>query len=374
MRILRVASSLHPEVTGGVGLHVHQMSSRQADNGHDVTVLTSDNGDRSLPVREHRNGYTIIRHREVARPVDNSIAPGLLNTLRKLANRHDIIHAHSHLYFSTNLSAIFTKISSIPLAITNHGLFSQTAPQWLQKIYIPTVARTTLNTADRIFCYTDIAKRTLRERNVSSPISVISNGINCQMFSPDERIAEKRQILFVGRLKEGKGPKYLIDAFASISSEFSDLSLKMVGDGPLRDELQSQCKRQNIDDHVTFTGELSYEEMPRVYNESLLLASPTLTEAAVPRVVMEAWACETPAVMSNIPEVSEDHVKGAGLLVPLQDEEELAEKISYLVDNEEERERMGTEGRNRVVESYSWQDTVDRTSKALETTIRNHTA
>lgn len=372
MKILRVASSLHPEVTGGVGLHVHQMSARQADNGHEVTVLTSDNGDRSLPARENRSGYTVIRHQEMARPVDNSIAPSLVNTLRKLADKHDIIHAHSHLYFSTNMAAIFAKMSDTPLAITNHGLFSQTAPEWLQKVYIPTIARPTLNAADRVFCYTDIAKRTLRERSITSPISVISNGINCQMFTPDESITEKNQILFVGRLKEGKGPKYLIEAFASISSEFPDLSLKMVGDGPLREDLQKQCHVRDIDDRVTFVGELSYEEMPDVYNESLMLVSPTLTEAAVPRVVMEAWACETPAVISNIPEISEQHVDGAGLLVPMKDERELADKMAYLMGDEDARRAMGEEGRDRVLDSYSWQDTVDQTSSALQTTIDNY--
>lgn len=372
MKILRVASSLHPEVTGGVGLHVHQMSSRQSENGHDVTVLTSDNGNRSLPDRENRSGYTVIRHREIARPVDNSIAPGLINTLRKLADEHDIIHAHSHLYFLTNMSAIFAKVANIPLAITNHGLFSQTAPQWLQKVYLPTIARTTLNTADRVFCYTDIAKRALRERKISSPISVISNGINCQMFAPNSEIAEENQLLFVGRLKEGKGPRYLIDAFASISSEHPDLSLKMVGDGPLREDLQKQCRQRNIEERVIFTGELTYDEMPNVYNESMILVSPTLTEAAVPRVVMEAWACETPAIMSNIPEISEDHVNGAGMLVPMKDANKLADKISYLVSNEDDRRKMGEEGRARVEESYSWQKTVDKTSAALQATIDNY--
>lgn len=372
MKILRVASSLHPEVTGGVGLHVHQMSARQAENGHDVTVLTSDNGDRSLPERETRSGYSVIHHREVARPVDNSIAPGLITTLHKLADNYDIIHAHSHLYFSTNMSAVFAKISDTPFAITNHGLFSQTAPQWLQKVYIPTIARTTLNTADRVFCYTDIAKRTLRERSVSSPISVISNGINCQMFMPARDTSEKNQILFVGRLKEGKGPEYLIDAFASIRSEFPDLSLKMVGDGPLREDLQKQCRLRDVEDRVTFTGELSYEEMPNVYNESMVLVSPTLTEAAVPRVVMEAWACETPAIMSNIPEVSEEHIDGAGLLAPMRDASELADKMAYLISDEEARRRMGEKGRERVENSYSWQETVDETTRALQATVDNY--
>ncbi|WIV68833.1 glycosyltransferase family 4 protein [Natrialbaceae archaeon AArc-T1-2] len=366
MKILRVASSLHPEKPGGVGLHVHQMSSMQAGMGHDVTILTSDNGDRSLPKYEERDGYSIIRHRQIVRPAGNSIIPGILNSLRKLIPKYDVVHAHSHLYFSSNMAALFGKFTDIPLAVTNHGLFSQTAPELLQKVFIPTVARPTLNTADRVFCYTDLAKQELRDRGVSAPVSVISNGIDCEMFKPDPEIEEKDQILFVGRLEQGKGPSYLIEAFNSVADNHPDLNLKIVGYGSLKADLIEQCKEHGIFDRVTFTGELSYSEMPQVYNESKILASPTLTEAAVPRVAMEAWACETPVVMSNIPEVSEEHVGDAASLVPLRDADALAQSIEKLIMDEELREQMGEKGRQRVLSNHSWQKTVERTTAQLK--------
>ncbi len=367
MQILRVASSLHPEKPGGVGLHVHQMSSMQASLGHDVTVVTSDNGDRSLPRREERDGYSIIRHREVARPCGNSIIPGIANSLRKLSSRHNVIHVHSHLYFSSNIAAAFGKVTNLPIAITNHGLFSQTAPELLQKIFIPTVARPTLNFADRVFCYTELAKNELRKRGVSSPVSVIPNGINCDMFYPDSTVETNNQILFVGRLEQGKGPSYLIDAFNTVVDSHPDYELKIVGYGSLEDKLVQQCKDYGIYDSVTFTGELSYEEMPRVYNESTLLASPTLTEAAVPRVTMESWACETPVVMSNIPEVSKEHVDGAASLVPLRDADALADSIEEQIQDETMREEMGSNGRQRVLENHSWRNTVKQTTSTLQT-------
>ncbi len=367
MRILRVASSLHPEKAGGVGLHVEQMSRMQASMGHDVTVLTSDNGNRSLEKRERRNGYKIIRHREIARPMGNSIIPGVVSSLRKLAPHHDVIHAHSHLYFSSNIAAAFSKVNGTPTAITNHGLFSQTAPELVQKIFIPTIARPTLNSAEHIFCYTELAKQELRDRGVSSPVDIIPNGINCEMFKPEPEIETQDQILFVGRLEQGKGPSYLIDAFNSIVDAHPQYSLKMVGYGSLKDELKKQCEDYGILEDVTFTGELSYEEMPRVYNESSILASPTFTEAAVPRVVMEAWACKTPVVMSNIQEVSTEHVGDAASLVPLRDSDALAESIEELIQDNERRVEAGKKGRQRVLENHSWQNTVERTTAALET-------
>ena len=123
---------------------------------HDVTVLTSDNGDRSLPEHEERGGYSIVRHRQLCRPVGNRIIPVIANSLRKRGSESDVIHAHSHLYFSSNITALLNKLTETLLTVTNHGLFSQTAPDLVQKAFIPLIARPTLNSADRIFCYTDL--------------------------------------------------------------------------------------------------------------------------------------------------------------------------------------------------------------------------
>ena len=366
MEILRVASSLHPEKPGGVGLHVHQMSSMQADMGHDVTVLTSDNGDRSLPEYEERNGYSIVRHRQLCRPAGNSIIPGIINSLRKRGSEFDVIHAHSHLYFSSNITALLNKLMDTPLAVTNHGLFSQTAPELVQKAFIPLIARPTLNSADRIFCYTDIAKQELRTRGISTSVSVISNGIDCGKFEPNPNIERKNQILFVGRLEYGKGPTYLVDAFDSIVENYPNYTLKIVGYGSLETKLKDMCEKRGISDKVVFAGEVEYSEMPRIYNESEILASPTLTEAAVPRVVMEAWACETPVVMSNIPEITDEHVGDAASLVPLEDADALAKDIESLIEDEELCETMAKNGRDRVKNELSWRKTVEETTEELK--------
>ena len=103
---------------------------------------------------------------------------------------------------------------------------------------------------------------------------------------------KKNQILFVGRLEYEKGPTYLVDAFDSIVKSYPNYTLKIVGYGSFEAELKDLCEKRGISDKVVFAGEIEYSEMPRIYNESEILASPTLTEAAVPRVVMEAWACE----------------------------------------------------------------------------------
>jgi len=120
-----------------------------------------------------------------------------------------VIHAHSHLYFATNLAALKRRVGDIPLAITNDGLFSQNAPEWVFDLYLRTVGRWTFNQADQIFCYTDEDKRRVRELGVRSPITVVSNGIDTERFTPEGSTSELIEsdgpvVLFVGRLVEGK--------------------------------------------------------------------------------------------------------------------------------------------------------------------------
>ncbi|MCL0048583.1 glycosyltransferase, partial [Dehalococcoidia bacterium] len=214
IRILRVTSDLYPAVVGGIGVHAHEMSKEQVKLGHDVTVYTS--GADGRPMREFKDGYKIIRFKSIMKLMGNTFMPGLLFKLMRAKNDFDIIHAHSHLYFSTNLCALVKKLGSPPLVITNHGLFSQTAPLPIQKIYIPTIARWTLRSADRVICYTTEEKTKLEEIGIDSAnIMVIHNGIDTKVFTPPEKRQGKtsNQILWIGRFVSGKGVDCLISAF-----------------------------------------------------------------------------------------------------------------------------------------------------------------
>jgi len=274
----------------------------------------------------------------------------------------DIVHSHSHFYFSTNLASLISKITDTNLVITNHGFFSQTAPSSIENVYNNTIGKLTLNSAVRVFCYTPRAKNILREHNITSPIEIISNGVNCKVFTSKDEKDKNRQILFVGRLKNGKRPDALIRGFGKIADEYPNYQLKIVGDGPMFSDLKALCDEQNIQDKVTFTGELPYDEMPDVYRQSDLLVLPTETEAAIPRVVMEAWACETPAIMPNIQEIDSETFKKGGLLCD-GSPDEIYDAVCQLIEDDQLCSTLGSAGRGIVQEKYSWEDTVKKTTE-----------
>ncbi len=361
LKILRVTNSLYPEVMGGVGLHTHHMSRIQAELGHEVKVLTSDNGDSSLKRFETRKGYEIERHKELLSPLDNSIPPGIAKSIYRYQEEYDVVHIHSHLYFSSNIAAILNVVSDTPSVVTNHGLVSQTAPIWLQNIFNPTVGKMTFEEADKVLCYTNTDRERLRERGITSPISVISNGVNCNRFIPHYESSGKK-ILFVGRLKPGKGVIDLLKAFVEVQKKYPQWELEIIGDGPLLAELENYVVENGISEPVSFLGEVKNERIPDKYAESDIFVLPSLSEG-LPRTVLESMACGVPVIVSDLKQLREV-VDGAGMIANKNDPEDLSKCIDALISDPQLRKEYGKEGRNRVLSEYSWQDTVTETIEA----------
>lgn len=358
MRILRIAQNLYPEVVGGGSYHIHALSRDQAAMGHDVTVLTVST-DTSIPCYEVRDGYSIVRSSPTVNLVGNEISVGLA---RELWDRddYDVLHAHSHLYFSTNLAAIKSHFSEEPLAITNHGLYSQTAPRWLFELYLRTVGQLTFDSSDVVLCYTDEDRERLRSLGVRSQIEVVANGIDTERFTPegptDDRIPpDNPVILFVGRLVEGKRPEDAIKAVHRLSRRM-DVQLWIVGEGPLRPELEAIAD----DEVVEFLGRVPYDQMPEVYRSGDLLLLPSRAEG-MPRSVLEAFSSGIPAVTNDL-----DHIAGlvreAGRTVPTGDIEGYANAIEEVLTGASEE----MDPREVALERYQWQDTVRRTTAVLE--------
>lgn len=363
LSVLHISSDVYPEVPGGLGLHVHHLLRDQAERGHDVTLLTSDHGETDRPRRENRAGYTVVRHAELFELLGNSICPGIARSVFGSRDEFDVVHLHSHLFFSTNVSSVVQRFDDTKTVLTNHSLKSQTAPMWLQSLFLPTVGRLTFNSVDEIFCYTEADLRRLRKLGVTTDVSLIRQGIDCSLFKPLPVRNDETQILFVGRLTPGKRPHHVVDAFVNLKASFPHLRLKIRGDGPMKPELKQTIRERGVSDSVTFEGYVPYDEMARFYSESSLLVSPTVAEGGNPRVVLEAMACETPVVTTDLPQL-DPLIRENVHTVPPDSPSALEAKMGALIADEELRERSGRRGRECVEENFSWEQTVEKTLSA----------
>lgn len=178
-------------------------------------------------------------------------------------------------------------------------------------------------------------------------IGVLGNGVSV----PNTRSPLKSNaVLFVGRLVQKKGVKYLVEAMDNVSCE---AELWIVGDGCKRGTLERLV--EDLDTNVDFYGELNPDEVTEFYRQASVLTLPSIEGEGMPNVVLEAMAYGIPVITTDsggLPTVIEDGQNG--YLVPMRDSTALAEKIEQLMTDKNLRERIGKEGRNYVIKNHSW--------------------
>jgi glycosyltransferase involved in cell wall biosynthesis len=245
--------------------------------------------------------------------------------------------------------------------ITNHGLKSQTAPEWFQNIYTATCAKWTFGAADKIICYTETGKQELIDLGLDpQKIAVIHNGIDTDLFVPGKEDSQNnKQLLWIGRFNRGKGVDYLVDAFKLLNSKHPNIKLLLIGRGPDRERIKVKIQDLKLDKCIAFKDFVPNTEIVKLYQSSSVFVLPSLEEG-VPRTILEAMSCGIPIVCSNLPQLV-DIVKDGGFLVPTKDPEALADRVSKILSNKSLAKKMGQNGRENIIMNYSWSDTVEKT-------------
>ncbi len=193
----------------------------------------------------------------------------------------------------------------------------------------------------------------------SEKVVTIHHGINLDRYQPRQGARDPvPTILAVGQLKEKKGFRYLIDACRLLVDRGYRFRCKIVGDGPLRAELEEHIRGAALEDVVALLGSLDHGSVIEWYEASEIFTLPCVTgedgdRDGIPNVILEAMAMELPVATtrhSGIPEVIEDGWNG--LLVRPGDADDLAVALARLLDDPAERGLMGSRGRKTVAEKF----------------------
>jgi glycosyltransferase involved in cell wall biosynthesis len=159
-------------------------------------------------------------------------------------------------------------------------------------------------------------------------------------------------VLCVARLAPQKGLEVLLSAVKQLADRGTDISLVLVGEGPMRARLGHRAERLGITDRVVMKGAVGQDEMASYYAGADVFCLPSFAEG-VPVVLMEAMASGRPVVttrIAGVPELVDDGV--SGLLVAPGNAGQLAAALERLATSPEEREEMGRAGRQKVVEEF----------------------
>ncbi|MFC8427012.1 glycosyltransferase family 4 protein [Streptomyces sp. NPDC057253] len=194
---------------------------------------------------------------------------------------------------------------------------------------------------------------------------VITPGADLERFTPGPPASTRpRTIVYVGRMDRAsswKGVDVLLRAFAALT-DLPDARLRLVGGGDALPDHIALAEQLGITDRVEFTGELTGGGLVAAMQGAAVQVLPSLTEAEChPMAVIEAMACGTPVVGSDVGGIPHVMVPGVtGLLVPPGDTDALAATCRRLLQDGDLADRMGAAGRQRAVERYAWPALTDR--------------
>ncbi len=261
-------------------------------------------------------------------------------------------------------------IYRLPVIIWSHG------SDLLRVQRIPggrAVLRWTLSQADWLIA-NSMATQVQMERLGQNParIRVIHPPIEYERFHPNvdptpirvrHAIGGAPTILTVARLVEKKGIDMVLRALPSILHAVPEARYLIVGDGPLRLQLQALAGELGVASHVVFVGAVEHNsaDLPRYYYACDVYVMPSRSLPGHGEVesfgisYLEAGACGKPVVAGRgggVEEAVEDGV--TGLLVAPLDVDEIAEAIVKVLMDEELARRLGENGRKRAAKQPDW--------------------
>ncbi len=199
-------------------------------------------------------------------------------------------------------------------------------------------------------------------------MDLVPPGVDVDRFRPG-RAAHRPDIVFVGPLDDAyrwKGVDVLWDAFRRVHAERPDARLTLVGSGDRVNALRRKAEDEGLP--VRFPGRLDDASLRKTYRRAATVVLPSLTEAeSFGMVLAEANASGRPVVASDvggIPDFVRDGVNG--LLAPPGDAVGLAERLGRIMDDPDDADRMGRNGRAIVEAHHCWDDLAARTEAVLQ--------
>jgi glycosyltransferase involved in cell wall biosynthesis len=275
-------------------------------------------------------------------------------------------------YITFNVGCVLAaKLQKIPLFLeVNAPLALERSEQPDEKLFLKKIAfameRWDCSNAYKTIVVSTPLKGYLVSQGVDdSDIVVMPNGVNTEKFFPHKKnkqlahqlgIADNVTVIgFTGVLRHWHGLEMLINAFSQIVTTEHDTMLLIVGDGPIRKELDDQISILGLEDKVNITGRVLYADVPKYVNLFDIAVSPKATFYASPMKVIEYMALSKSVVVpdsGNFLDIITDDLEGALFVDGSCDS--LSQKLRALLTNRAMRTRYGFNAHKKVRHRLNW--------------------
>lgn len=356
MKVLQVGK-YYPPYRGGMESHLQDLC-QELKRHIDLEVLVSN--DQAEEQREELEGIAVTRLGRQWNILGNPINLRLWTHMR----RTDADVVHIHWPNPVALLVYWLSRCKAKLVVTYHSDIVRQRFAWgfLEPLMGRILRRSIL-----IVTSPNYADSSPFLKKHASSCRIVPLGIDMERVkSNDEKLQAHmrerfgpRMILGAGRHIYYKGFQYAVEAMKSV-----DGHLVIVGDGPLRVELEAQARQIGVETKVTFLGSVEQTELNALYAVAKVFVLPSIARSeAFGLVQVEAMANATPVVNtsldSGVPYVSPHNE--TGLTVEPGNSKELADALNRLLDNHFLRERLGNAAKQRVIELFTLEEMARRT-------------
>jgi len=369
-----------PRIIGGISTHVYHLSRALVEKGTSVRVITCDFP--NAPAEEIIDGVPVSRVDSGRVPESNFLLwiyhlnSQMISKTTELfeTERFDLIHAHD---WVVGRAAVELKNRlGLPLISTIHateiGRGGSLDGEYRRKVR--DIERLLVEQSDGIICCSNYMLDHIQYvlGAVKTKIRVIPNGVEASRFNngrqpqliPTGVSEDRKTILYVGRIVREKGIFTLLDAFEKLRKQGKDVSLVLVGEGPLKEDLAKEVLRRKLNDRVKLAGFVDEKKLVSLYNSSDAFVLPSHYEP-FGMVALEAMASRVPVVVSDVGGLSEIVEDGiTGVKVPAANPSTLAEGILRVLEDRELSEQLKENAYRAVQERYRWDMIAEKTIEA----------
>ena len=385
MRIAMLSwESVHSIWSGGVGVHVTELSDALGSLGHEVHVFTRRGPDQSHhspinAVTYHRCDYP--RHADFVEDI-NSMCRAFVDQvfrIEDLLGPFDLIHAHDWL---TANAMIWIKqgrphVGVLTVHSTEYARCGNAMPVNPNSDRVRYQEWAGTDWADRIIAVSVAVRHEVQwiYGVPEAKVSVIHNGVHANRFVVADDAGSHRPqygigptdptVMFCGRLSYHKGPDLLLEAVPALLGFYPRARLVFVGEGDMQPGLEDRVRQLGIDHAVRFLGRRGVGELPQLYAMADVVCIPSRNEP-FGIVALESWSASKPVVVTQIGgpgEFVEHNVTGLHIY---PNPDSIGWGLGSLFRDREQARRLGRNGRLVAESRFSWDLIARQTLAAYE--------
>src|SRR5574337_536989 len=381
MKVLMVSWEYPPVVVGGLGRHVHHLSTALAEAGHQVVVLSrrpSDTDPSTHPSSDQiSEGVRVI----AAAQDPHEFSFGADMMAWTLAMGHAIVRAglaldfvpdvvHAHDWLVAHPALALAEFHDVPLVSTIHATEAGRHSGWVSgrlSRQVHAVESWLVRESDSLITCSASMRDEVSE--LFGPglveINVIRNGIDAARWPFARRRPHDGppELLYIGRLEYEKGVHDAIAALPKIRRVHPGTRLTIAGDGTQQDWLVECARRHRVLKATSFLGRVDHAELLALLHSADVAVLPSHYEP-FGLAALEAAAAGTPLVTSNVGGLGEAVLDGdTGLSCPPRNVAKLAAAVQTVLDDPAAAQRRAFAARERLTDAFDWHTVADATGK-----------